>query len=377
MNILINALGVVDSGGITILDKVLKECTCKKSNDFLVICNNSNNIKKIQEKYKEFVFLNVKNGLIYRVFYENFIFRFLVSKYKIQLVYNFSGSAQLGFLINAVQLTKVHNLLFYSRNLDAVFHSKKAYFSWFRQILLKRAYFKFMLSRSKYIEIQSNHVQECLSDFIDTNNKIFYEKSDIDVCNDTFSLPKKYDFSKKIKFLYIVGPHFEYIHKNFIDFANALIDLDKNGVDFEINITLTSEQLNNSNIWDAALNSKTNYLGYISDQEKMAECFCDNTILISTSIIETLGLHVIEGIKNGVITIAPDEKYANVVYGENMFKYKLLNKDSLLCTIMNVINYKGSYSKKILSIQDNLRQSEACKFTSVLDIFNEIINVQK
>ena len=98
---------------------------------------------------------------------------------------------------------------------------------------------------------------------------------------------------------------------------------------FEINITLTNEQLSNSKVWNVSLNSKTNFLGYMSDQEKMKELFCDNTILISTSIIETLGLHVIEGIKNGIVTIVPDEEYSNTVYGKNMFKYELCNKNAL------------------------------------------------
>ena len=109
----------------------------------------------------------------------------------------------------------------------------------------------------------------------------------------------------------------------------------------------------------------------------LSQLFCDNTILISTSVIETLGLHVIEGIKNGVVTIAPDEKYANTVYGKNMFKYELFNKDSLVRTIMSVVNYKKSYSKKILSIQDDLRQREISKFSSILDVFEEVLNIQK
>jgi hypothetical protein len=61
--------------------------------------------------------------------------------------------------------------------------------------------------------------------------------------------------------------------------------------------------------------------------------FCDNTILISTSIIETLGLHVIEGIKNGITTITPDESYANIVYGS-----------------------------EFLSMQGDLRQNKTSKF---------------
>ena len=105
------------------------------------------------------------------------------------------------------------------------------------------------------------------------------------------------------------------------------------GIDFEINITLTREQLKRSKFWCKSLNSKTNHLGYICDQEKMTELFCDYTILIPTSIVETLGLHLIEGIKNGVIIITPNEDYVNSVYSKRVFKYELFNNDSLLESI--------------------------------------------
>ena len=86
---------------------------------------------------------------------------------------------------------------------------------------------------------------------------------------------------------------------------------------------------------------------------------------------------MLEGIKNGVITITPDELYANTVYGGNMFQYELFNKDSLVDTIMSVINCKESYSENILTIQDDLRKSEMNKFSSILDVFDEVLNVQK
>jgi hypothetical protein len=374
-NILINALGIVDSGGIVVLDKALAECATDKSNVFLIVCNSNENIRKLKIKYKEFNFIMVRSGLLYRVFYENIIFRRLVKKYNVQLIYNFSGSAQLNFLINTLQLTKVHNLLFYSRNLDAVYHSKTVYFEWLKQVFLKRLYFKFMLKQSKYIEIQSNHVQDCLSNFIDTNNKIFYKKSDIDVCNDAFGLPRKYDFSKKIKFLYVVGPHFESVHKNFITFVNALSAFDRLNIDYEINITLSKDQLHNSEIWNSNLDSKTNFLGYIDNQNEMNKLFCNNAILISTSIIETLGLHVIEGIKNGIITIAPNENYARTVYGDNMNLYDTLNSDSLLNAIQVVLNSDSPQSELILSLQDRLKKSEMAKHSNILDIFKGVLNV--
>ena len=378
--ILVNAIGVIDSGGIVVLDKFLYECLKDPlRRRYLIVTNDNVNIRKLIGKYKihilfKFLFIN-NNGFIYRLFYENLIFRRLVKKHCIDLIYNFSGTAQ--FFTKTPQLVKIQNLLFYSKKLDGFYQEKRLFLRWFKDILIKRIALIQMLNCANHLEIQSSHVMQHLSDYISIKNKAFYLKSDIDLSVSTFLIPRQYDFSKKIKFLYIVGPHFEGLHKNLQDFTSAMLNLTGAGIDFEINITLTSEQMSNSKVWDVYLNSKTNFLGYISDQEKMKELFCDNTILISTSIIETLGLHVIEGIKNGVITISPDEEYANTVYGKNMFKYKLFNKNSLMSVIMSVINYKGSYSEKILSIQDDLRQSEMSKFGTILDVFDEVINVQK
>ena len=378
MNILINALGITDSGGIAVLDKFLYECL-KDPLDrrYLIIANDNVNIMKLLGKYKEstlfkFLFINNK-GFIHRLFYENLIFRGLVKEHCIDLIYNFSGTAQ--FFTKVPQLVKVHNLLFYSKKLDGFYQEKRLFLRWFKDIFVKRIVFIQMFNFATHLEIQSSHVKQNLSDFINTKSKVFYVKGDIDVTDNAFHAPRQYDFSKKIKFLYIVGPHFESLHKNLQDFTNAMLDLTEVGVDFEINITLANEQLSESKVWDVSLNSKTNFLGYISDQEKMTELFCDNTILISTSVIETLGLHEIEGIKSGVITISPDEEYANAVYGENMFKYELFGKNSLSNTIMTAINCKEFYSDKILSIQDDLRQSEMSKFGSILDVFDEVINV--
>jgi hypothetical protein len=379
MNILINAFGIVNSGGISVLEKISDELLQSQHNQYVFICNNNDAIMKLIDKYKdrnnfEFKIVNHK-GILYRMYFENFIFKKIVINHTIDLIYNFSGSKQ--FFINIPQLIKVHNLLFYYKKLDDSYKQNSQFILWIKQIFFKRIVFKLMLNRSKHIEIQSSHVKSCLLDFIDTREKLFYVKSDIDTSNGVFHTPKQYDFSQKIKFLYIVGPHFKHLHKNLIDFTCSMLEIINKEIDFEINITLTNDQLNNSEVWNASLNPKTNFLGYINDQKKMTELFCDNTILISTSVIETLGLHVVEGIKNGVITITPDEEYANTVYGENIFKYELFNKDSLVSVIMSIINCKESYSGKILSIQDDLRLSEMSKYSSILGVFNEVLNVHE
>lgn len=377
-NIIINALGISDSGGIAVFDKLLSECSSDDSNNYYVVCNKNKNTNILINKFSIFTNLNfgpvINRGLFWRLYYENIFIRKIAIRNHTRLIYNFSGSFQ--FFLKIPQVIKIQNLVIFSRKLDLVYWRNSQRLLWIKQVYLKRLLFRFMLNRSKYVEIQSDHVKRNLNHFINVKRKIFYIKSDIDVSDREFSAPRQYDFSKKIKFLYIVGPHFEYTHKNLKDFTNVMLDLNEKGVDFEINITLTMSQLSNSKTWDSSLNTKTNFLGYIDDKQKMNALFCDNTILISTSIIETLGLHVIEGIKNGVLVISPNEDYTDAVYGKNMFTYALFNRNSILRSIMGITN-SDPFNEKILSLQDDLRQSEMSKFGSILDVFDEVINVQK
>ena len=377
MNILINALGITDSGGVTVLKKLFEELSKEHSNKYVILCNKNQSVIKLIINYKlqmNFEFKVIKDlGIFKRVYYENFIFKEIIKDSSIDLIYNFSGSSQ--FFIKTPQLVKTHNLLFYTKKLDRFYQSRLIL--WIRHVFLKRIFFKFMLNRSRHIEIQSPHVKSCLSDFIKMKDKVFYIKSDIDISDSFFLTPKQYDFNKKINFLYIIGPHFEYPHKNIKDFTNAMLGMKNSNINYEITITLSEEQLSASTCWDCSLNTETNFLGYIDSREELKNLFCDNTILISTSVIETLGLHVVEAIQNGILTIVPGEEYASSVYGNKMFKYDLFNKDSLISVIMNILNYKNSFEMKILDIQEDLRKSEMTKFRSILDIFDEVINVQK
>jgi glycosyltransferase involved in cell wall biosynthesis len=377
--ILFNALGIRDSGGLRVLQVELGKYNEETHPGYILVCNDSEYLKEIIENYKHVknfkILIHKASGLWSRLYYENVVFKKIVNKYNVDIIYNFSGSSQP--FIKTLQLIKMQNLSFYSKELDDTYWRQYSFMSWIKQVLIKRVILNLIRPKRAYIEIQSQHVEAEMANFVNTKNMLFFIKSDVVVSDDEFCKPKSYDFSKTINILYIIGPHFESLHKNFIDFVKAMAVLEKQGVDFKINITLTYEQLNSSQIWDKSLNDKTNFLGYISDKEKVRDLFTNNTILVSTSIIETLGLHVIEGIKNGVITIAPDEEYANAVYGKEMFKYELFNKKALFDAIMTVINCKESYSGKILSIQDNLRQSEMSKFGSILDVFDEVLNVQK
>ena len=90
----------------------------------------------------------------------------------------------------------------------------------------------------------------------------------------------------------------------------------------------------------------------MNDPREVEALFRDNTVLISTSIIETLGLHVIEAIKNGILTITPNEYYANEVYGEDQYCYELFSDKSLSNTIMNILNDEDIITNKIWFSRD-------------------------
>jgi glycosyltransferase involved in cell wall biosynthesis len=374
--ILFNALGIRDSGGLRVLQLELGKYNEETYPGYILVCNDSQYMRQIIEDYKYVknfkILIHKASGYWNRFYYENVVFKKIVNKYNVDIIYNFSGSSQP--FIKTRQLIKMQNLSNYSKKLDSAYWRQYSFMLWIKQVLIKRVILNLIRPKQAYIEIQSSHVEAEMANLVNTKKMLFFVKSDVVVTDDEFCKPKSYNFSKTINILYIVGPHFELLHKNFTDFVKAMAVLKKQGFDFKIDITLTREQLNSSQIWDESLNDKTNFLGYIGDKEKMRKLFSNNTILVSTSIVETLGLHVIEGIKNGVITIVPNENYANSVYGGNVVKYELFNKNSLFEKIATIINSNKSYSANILSVQDDLRKNEKKKFNSILEVFK---NVQK
>jgi len=372
MNILVNALGIKDSGGLRVLRKFLSEISTYSVNNYYIVCFKNNNIFDLEKKYSKkniFFILSSRSNIWKRLYYENFYFRKIVESKNINLIYNFSGTYQ--FFLSIPQILKIQNLMFYCKKLDNTYFKKKYYFLWFKQVFIKRLFLNFMLNKCSYIEVQSSHVIDNLSPYLSNRPREFFIKSDVDVSSNLFLNPKNYNFNKTIKFLFIVGPHFEDLHKNFTEFVSAMISLDNQNLNFEINITLSRIQLEQSKSWDVSLNSKTNFLGYISDEKLMNNQYRDNTILISTSIIETLGLPVIEAIKNGIYVITPDEVYATSVYGDSVIKYELFNYDSLQKTIMALIKSKDLPSKRISSTQSDLMQGEMLKYKSSVEMFSK------
>jgi glycosyltransferase involved in cell wall biosynthesis len=379
-NILINALGVEDSGGLTILKNTIKELSFDSENSYQILVYKGKYINSLIDKSDSYSNINFKtisnHGYIIRIIYENFILPFYVKKNHFKLIYNMTGTGQP--LINSPSIVKVQNLLFFSKTLDSIYFKKNLRILWFREVYLKRVIFSFLMRFSRNIEIQSSHVRDELSNFINLKNKTLFIKNDFPINTSIFFKPKNYNFNNEIIFLYVVGPHFWKVHKNIEDFIRAMSALLDSTIKFHIKITLTSEELEHSVHWDKRLNKVTTFLGYVDNKNTLQRLYDDNVVLISTSIIETLGLHVIEAISNGILAIVPNESYSVEVYGGNIFTYNLFNYHSLIETINKMKDYNNTdCQKKIIDNQDYLFHNESEKYLKSYQIFNDVLKKQE
>ena len=231
-----------------------------------------------------------------------------------------------------------------------------------------------MIKKANYIEIQSPHVKDYINEFINIKNKNFFIKNDFVVSEKIYEDIKTYNFKKKINFLYIIGPHFNLPHKNIVDFIDVMTILkETTNIQFEISITLSKNSLHSYKFWNKKLDTITNFFGYLK-KEEVENLFTNNSILISNSIIETLGLHVIEAIKNGIITIVPNEKYSTAVYGEDILTYQLFNKNSLANKIKSLIQADNTQIKNIIKKnQKFLINTKKNKYDNINNIIEKVL----
>ena len=380
MKVLVNAFGISSAGGITVLKKTIYEFLENQENQYYIFVFNNQNILNLAQEFNNINNIHFKiyndYGILFRLLRENLYFLSFVLRNNISLIYNFTGTRQLFFGIPTI--VKIQNLLFFTKKLDSIYFENNKKLLWLKQIWFKRFVFVLMLRFIKNIEIQSIHVKEELSNFINVENKNFFIKNDFIIDQSQFSAPVQYDFNKEITFLYVVGSHFDLPHKNFEDFVKTMVLLFNSGLNFHINITLTYEELKRSGLWNDKLNKITSFLGYIDSNKEMKTLFCNNVILISTSVTETLGLHVIEAILNGVLCIVPNESYSENVYGNSVLTYNLFDSESLMETIIQLKSYNNSACHGlILDNQRYICHNESNKYSNSLSIFNDVLKKGK
>ena len=114
MNVLINALGISDSGGVVVLQKLLDELVSGgEIRKYTLLLTKNAHVNRLVENYKYHAVLDFRllsfKSYIARLKFENYSLRKIVIQENIDLIYNFSGSYQ--FFIKTPQLVKIQNLL--------------------------------------------------------------------------------------------------------------------------------------------------------------------------------------------------------------------------------------------------------------------------
>ena len=180
MKVLVNAFGISSAGGITVLKKTIYEFLENQENQYYIFVFSNQNILNLVQEFNNIDNIHFKiyndYGILFRLLRENLYFLSFVLRNNISLIYNFTGTRQLIFGIPII--VKIQNLLFFTKKLDSIYFNNYKKILWLKQIWLKRFIFGFMLKFTKNIEIQSIHVKEELSNFINVDNKNFFVKND-------------------------------------------------------------------------------------------------------------------------------------------------------------------------------------------------------
>lgn len=370
MKVLTNALGITDSGGLTVFRRFLKEVSSE--NNYIYIVYNSNDLTDAAvSPYRSCPHLKFfsypRSNFLKRFWIEHVHFYKIIATEGVDVIYNFSGSAQ---FLKTPQLIKLQNLMFFSKTLDQNYFNKERLLTWLKQIYFKRLILLNIYRFQHFFEIQSPHVKSAILDFMSERKKFFFIKNDFSF--DDFLSPKTYPNSGKKTFLFIVGPHFHTIHKNLEVFVKAMAELRLNGFDFEIIITLHRSQLENSTFWNESLTSVTKFIGYIS-QEELKKHLNENTILVSTSIVETIGLHVIEALREGCLAIVPNEDYSKDMYGSDLPEFQTNDHKALFEAIITVLTLPPDEVRAIIKKSQNfIIQNERSKLQRVSEIFQKM-----
>lgn len=84
---------------------------------------------------------------------------------------------------------------------------------------------------------------------------------------------------------------------------------------------------------------------------------------------------MIDGIKNGIVIISPDFHYAKVVYGADEYRFGNFNSASLVSTILSAVSDISNIDRRVQAQQKYIVSSGTNKYTNILTVFNEVINV--
>lgn len=288
-------------GAATILEQFIKEFKSDSANNYIVALSTMR-----FENYSNVEFINfpwIKKSRLHRLWFDVVYFKRLVRKYKPDRILSLQNCTVSAGKIE--QEVYFHNALPLSEKRYSLRESKTM---WIYQNILGR-YWKRTLKKASKIYVQAEWIKRALVTKWHLNEKIITVKKP---APDARYMER---FARKDKGIVLFYPANTALYKNHAKLLEAFSQVCKELGDSSPTLVLTG---NGGGLSEAAKriadsNGRIKFVGKLSKDE-MIETYCSSA-LIFPSLIETVGLPLMEAKALGSFIIANDAEYAHEAVG--------------------------------------------------------------
>ena len=328
MNVFVVDVAAEHGGAVTILDQYLEEFKSDLENNYIVALStiNYDDCSNIRFVYYPWV----KRSYIHRLWFDLVYCRKLIKKYRADKVLSLqNGAVSAGKVEQEVYF---QNALPISEKRYSIVESKKL---WIYQNVLGR-YWRNSLKDASLVYVQAEWIKKALNEKWRIQNKKIIVKKPI--------LDKKYSKQglrndNSLVFFYPANTALYKNHKKLIKAFITASD-EMKPVDMTLVLTCDEEDLSERDKQLVEKNTNIKYVGKLN-QEQMLEMYRSST-LIFPSLIETVGLPLMEAKATGAFILASDMKYAHEAVGEynKVLYFDAFKADEIKSTIIEYVKWR-------------------------------------
>ena len=323
--ILVVDVAAEKGGALTVLNKYIENTSSLKNQYFFVLSKELRDDTDTQT----YIYLPwIKRSYFHRLVFDFFYVRYLVWKYDIDEVVSLQNNA---FILRDIpQTVLLHNALFFSKQKYSIFQSKTI---WIYQNIISK-YIRYSLNFANRIIVQANWIKRVLIDeWSIPSNSIVVEPPIIN-SNETSS---RVELPNKTCFFY---PANGSIYKNHINVFKAFAEINSD----KYALLLTGNLLNLNKECKNFLKDNSLpivFLDTLSSEE--LNYIYSNSILIFPSLIETVGLPLIEAQNHKSMIICSNLEYAKEATKdyENTMYFDPYSINSIRDSIIKCIENRG------------------------------------
>jgi len=302
MKVLVVDVAAEHGGAATILNQYIEEFKQNSENHYIVVLSTMNFDDLENVEFLHFPW--VKNSYIYRIWFDLVFCRKLIQKYKPDRVLSLQNCAisagkieQDVYFQNALPISEKRYKLFESKSL------------WIYQNVLGR-YWRLSLKKASQIYVQAEWIKKALIEKWKLKDKEIIVKQP--------QLGKIYStaFTRSDKEIILFYPANYALYKNHCNLITAFIGACNELPNVNMSLVLTGDGQGISETVRRTIDEAPNisFKGKLS-QDQMIEMYCSST-LIFPSMIETVGLPLMEAKAMGSYILASNLDYAHEAIGQ-------------------------------------------------------------